>query len=76
MAATAATAVRTESSTQARFTPEKILPLAITPSAQSRQEPIIVSLQRRTAWVQFYGMKEFDFEDVDGYTITIAQKMG
>ena len=24
---------------------------------------------------QFYGMKEFAFEDVDGYTITIAQKM-
>ncbi|MGA2236551.1 MAG: VOC family protein [Terriglobales bacterium] len=23
---------------------------------------------------QFYGMKEFAFEDVDGYTITIAQK--
>jgi len=25
---------------------------------------------------QFYGMKEFGFEDVDGYTITIAQKIG
>src|ERR1039458_5212490 len=25
---------------------------------------------------QFYGMKEFAFEDQDGYTITIAQKMG
>jgi uncharacterized glyoxalase superfamily protein PhnB len=25
---------------------------------------------------QFYGMKEFAFEDVDGYTITIAQKIG
>jgi lactoylglutathione lyase len=25
---------------------------------------------------QFYGMKEFAFEDVDGYTFTIAQKMG
>lgn len=25
---------------------------------------------------QFYGMKEFAFEDVDGYIITIAQKMG
>jgi len=25
---------------------------------------------------QFYGMKEFAFEDVDGYTITIAQKVG
>jgi uncharacterized glyoxalase superfamily protein PhnB len=25
---------------------------------------------------QFYGMKEFAFEDNDGYTITIAQKMG
>jgi len=25
---------------------------------------------------QFYGMKEFAFEDVDGYVITIAQKMG
>jgi uncharacterized glyoxalase superfamily protein PhnB len=25
---------------------------------------------------QFYGMREFAFEDVDGYTITIAQKMG
>ena len=24
---------------------------------------------------QFYGMKEFAFEDGDGYTITIAQKM-
>ncbi|MBI3474420.1 MAG: VOC family protein [Acidobacteria bacterium] len=24
---------------------------------------------------QFYGMKEFAFEDVDGYTITIAEKM-
>ena len=24
---------------------------------------------------QFYGMKEFGFEDPDGYTITIAQKM-
>jgi len=24
---------------------------------------------------QFYGMKEFAFEDRDGYTITIAQKM-
>jgi uncharacterized glyoxalase superfamily protein PhnB len=24
---------------------------------------------------QFYGMKEFAFEDSDGYTITIAQKM-
>jgi lactoylglutathione lyase len=24
---------------------------------------------------QFYGMKEFAFEDEDGYTITIAQKM-
>jgi uncharacterized glyoxalase superfamily protein PhnB len=23
---------------------------------------------------QFYGMREFAFEDVDGYTITIAQK--
>jgi len=25
---------------------------------------------------QFYGMREFAFEDVDGYTITIAQKAG
>lgn len=25
---------------------------------------------------QFYGMKEFAFEDPDGYTITIAQKAG
>ena len=25
---------------------------------------------------QFYGTKEFAFEDGDGYTITIAQKMG
>jgi lactoylglutathione lyase len=25
---------------------------------------------------QFYGMKEFAFEDSDGYTITIAQKVG
>ena len=25
---------------------------------------------------QFYGMKEFAFEDVDGYTITIAQRIG
>ena len=25
---------------------------------------------------QFYGMREFDFEDSDGYTITIAQKIG
>ena len=25
---------------------------------------------------QFYGMKEFAFEDGDGYTITIAQKAG
>ena len=25
---------------------------------------------------QFYSMREFAFEDVDGYTITIAQKMG
>jgi PhnB protein len=25
---------------------------------------------------QFYGMKEFAFEDADGYTITIAQKAG
>ena len=25
---------------------------------------------------QFYGMKEFAFEDGDGYTITIAQKIG
>ena len=24
---------------------------------------------------QFYGMKEFAFEDADGYTITIAQRM-
>jgi uncharacterized glyoxalase superfamily protein PhnB len=24
---------------------------------------------------QFYGMKEFAFEDVDGYTITIAERM-
>jgi catechol 2,3-dioxygenase-like lactoylglutathione lyase family enzyme len=24
---------------------------------------------------QFYGMKEFAFEDTDGYTITIAQKI-
>jgi uncharacterized glyoxalase superfamily protein PhnB len=24
---------------------------------------------------QFYGMKEFAFEDKDGYTITIAEKM-
>jgi uncharacterized glyoxalase superfamily protein PhnB len=24
---------------------------------------------------QFYGMKEFGFEDEDGYTITIAEKM-
>jgi len=24
---------------------------------------------------QFYGMKEFAFEDQDGYTITIAEKM-
>jgi len=24
---------------------------------------------------QFYGMKEFSFEDQDGYTITIAEKM-
>jgi len=24
---------------------------------------------------QFYGMREFAFEDVDGYTITIAEKM-
>jgi len=25
---------------------------------------------------QFYGMREFAFEDQDGYTITIAQKIG
>ena len=25
---------------------------------------------------QFYGVREFGFEDSDGYTITIAQKMG
>ena len=25
---------------------------------------------------QFYGMREFAFEDGDGYTITVAQKMG
>ena len=25
---------------------------------------------------QFYGMREFAFEDIDGYTITIAQKIG
>jgi len=25
---------------------------------------------------QFYGMREFAFEDGDGYTITIAQKAG
>ena len=25
---------------------------------------------------QFYGMREFAFEDQDGYTITIAQKVG
>ena len=25
---------------------------------------------------QFYGMREFAFEDVDGYTITIAQRVG
>jgi lactoylglutathione lyase len=25
---------------------------------------------------QFYGMKEFAFEDCDGYTITIAQRIG
>ncbi len=25
---------------------------------------------------QFYGMREFAFEDSDGYTITIAQKIG
>ena len=25
---------------------------------------------------QFYGMKEFAFEDGDGYTVTIAQKLG
>jgi uncharacterized glyoxalase superfamily protein PhnB len=25
---------------------------------------------------QFYGMREFAFEDVDGYMITIAQKIG
>jgi uncharacterized glyoxalase superfamily protein PhnB len=25
---------------------------------------------------QFYGMREFAFEDLDGYTITIAQRMG
>ena len=24
---------------------------------------------------QFYGMREFAFEDIDGYTITIAQKL-
>ena len=24
---------------------------------------------------QFYGMREFAFEDVDGYTVTIAEKM-
>jgi hypothetical protein len=24
---------------------------------------------------QFYGMREFAFEDVDGYTITIAQRI-
>jgi lactoylglutathione lyase len=24
---------------------------------------------------QFYGMKEFAFEDLDGYTITVAEKM-
>jgi lactoylglutathione lyase len=24
---------------------------------------------------QFYGMKEFAFEDIDGYTITIAQRV-
>jgi len=24
---------------------------------------------------QFYGMREFAFEDIDGYTITIAQRM-
>ena len=25
---------------------------------------------------QFYGMREFAFEDTDGYTITIAQRIG
>ena len=25
---------------------------------------------------QFYGMREFAFEDGDGYTITVAQRMG
>jgi uncharacterized glyoxalase superfamily protein PhnB len=25
---------------------------------------------------QFYGMKEFAFEDGDGYTVTIAERMG
>jgi uncharacterized glyoxalase superfamily protein PhnB len=45
-------------------------------------QPVFDRVQKAGAKVsmpitdQFYGMKEFAFEDVDGYTITIAQKMG
>jgi len=45
-------------------------------------QPVFDRMQKAGAKVsmpitdQFYGMKEFAFEDVDGYTITIAQKMG
>jgi uncharacterized glyoxalase superfamily protein PhnB len=44
-------------------------------------QPILERVQNMGAKIsmpvaeQFYGMREFAFEDVDGYTVTIAEKM-
>jgi lactoylglutathione lyase len=44
-------------------------------------EAVMQRVQKRGATIsmpvteQFYGMREFAFEDVDGYTITIAEKI-
>jgi len=44
-------------------------------------QAVLESVQKAGAKVsmpvaeQFYGMKEFAFEDLDGYTITIAERM-
>jgi uncharacterized glyoxalase superfamily protein PhnB len=45
-------------------------------------ESVLTSVNKHAAKItmpvkdQFYGMREFAFEDPDGYTITIAQKTG
>jgi len=53
-----------------------------TPREVDSLQAVLDRVQRAGATIsmpvtdQFYGMREFAFEDGDGYTITIAQKAG